>query len=192
MGWKKQFDEEEVLQKAMMAFWSHGYAATSVQDLVRSMGINKGSIYDTYGNKRSLFIKALRLYNDKRKVLIAGLERSESSTSAIRGLFQSRIDEIFSDSERLGCFLTNTALELAAHDAEIRDMVAQRQMEIEGFFQRMIERGQANGEISEDLNVASTAQSLLASLFGILVLSRSRPEPSLLRSIADSAVATLK
>ena len=192
MGWQKQFDEEEVLQKAMMAFWSHGYAATSVQDLVRSMGINKGSIYGTYGNKRSLFIKALRLYNDKRKALLAGLEESKSSISAIRGLFQSRIDEIFTDSERLGCFLTNTALELAPHDAEIRDMVAQRQMEIEGFFQRLIERGQADGEISEHLDAASASQSLLASLFGILVLSRSRPEPSLLKSIADSAVAVLE
>ncbi|TET85435.1 MAG: TetR/AcrR family transcriptional regulator, partial [Desulfobacteraceae bacterium] len=95
MAWKKQFDEEEVLHRAMKAFWSRGYAATSVQDLVRSMGINKGSIYDTYGNKRGLFIKALRLYNDKRKALLAGLERSGSSISAIRGLFQSRIDEIF-------------------------------------------------------------------------------------------------
>jgi len=189
MTWKKQFDEEEVLHRAMRAFWSRGYAATSVQDLVRSMGINKGSIYDTYGNKRSLFIKALRLYNDKRKALLAGLERSESSISAIRGLFQSRIDEIFSDSERRGCFLTNTALELAPHDAEIRDMVAQRQMEIEGFFQRLIKRGQGNGEISKDLDADLAAQSLLAALFGLLVLSRSRPEPSLLKSIADSAVA---
>ena len=192
MALQKQFDEEEVLQKAMMAFWSRGYAATSVQDLVRSMGINKGSIYGTYGNKRSLFIKALRFYNTKRKAMLADFERSESSLSAIRGLFQSRIDEIFSDSERLGCFLTNTALELAAHDAEIRDMVAQRQMEIEGFFQRMIERGQADKEISEDLDAASASQSLLASLFGIMVLSRSRPEPALLTSIADSAVAILQ
>jgi TetR/AcrR family transcriptional repressor of nem operon len=192
MGWQKQFDEEEVLHKAMKAFWSRGYAATSVQDLVRSMGINKGSIYGTYGNKRSLFMKALQLYNNKRKALLAGLETSQSAISAIRGLFQSRIDEIFSDSERLGCFLTNTALELAAHDAEIRDMVAQRQMEIEGFFQRMIERGQADKEISENLDAASASQSLLASLFGIMVLSRSRPEPALLTSIADSAVAILK
>jgi TetR/AcrR family transcriptional repressor of nem operon len=192
MSWQKQFDEEDVLKKAMKVFWSHGYAATSVQDLVRSMGINKGSIYGTYGNKRSLFIKALRLYNDQRKALLAGLERSESSLSAIRGLFQSRIDEIFSDSERLGCFLTNTALELAPHDAEIRDMVAQRQMEIEGFFQRLIERGQADREISEDIDAASASQSLLASLFGIMVLSRSRPEPALLKSIADSAVAILQ
>jgi TetR/AcrR family transcriptional repressor of nem operon len=191
MAWQKQFDEEEVLQKAMKAFWSRGYAATSVQDLVRAMGINKGSIYGTYGNKRSLFIRALRYYNGKRKALLAGLERSESSLSAIQGLFQSRIDEIFSDSERLGCFLTNTALELAAHDAEIRDIVAQRQMEIEGFFQRLIERGQADGEISDHLDPASAAQGLLASLFGILVLSRSRPEPYLLKSIADSAVAIL-
>ena len=191
MGWQKQFDEEKVLLKAMKAFWSRGYAATSVQDLVRSMGINKGSIYGTYGNKRSLFIKALLLYNDKRKAMLAGLERSGSSLSAIRGLFQSRIDEIFSDSERLGCFLTNTALELAAHDAEIRDIVAQRQMEIEGFFLRMVERGQTDGEISNHIEATSAAQSLLASLFGIMVLSRSRPEPSLLKNIADSAVAIL-
>ena len=192
MAWQKQFDEEEVLHRAMMVFWSRGYSATSVQDLVRSMGINKGSIYATYGNKRSLFIKTLRFYNDKRKALLTGLERSESPLAAIRGLFRSRIDEIFSDSERHGCFLTNTALELAAHDAEIRDIVAQRQMEIEGFFERMIERGQANGEISEHLDAAPAAQSLLAALFGILVLSRSRPEPSLLKSIAGSAVSILK
>ena len=66
MPWEKQFDPDTALDKAMQAFWAHGYDATSIQDLVDCMGINRGSMYATFGDKRSLFIQALNRYNTTR------------------------------------------------------------------------------------------------------------------------------
>lgn len=192
MPWAKQFNVEDTLSKAMKAFWMHGYEGTSLQDLLRCMSINKGSFYDTYKDKRSLFLGALRMYDvDVRKARLHRLERTHSAREAIRALFEEVVETALADDARSGCFLTNTALELAPHDPEIGRVVADSQREIEAFFRRMIEEGQATGEVSRHVDSAVTARAMLGALIGLLVLSRSRPEEQLLRSIASDAVARL-
>ena len=75
MPWKKQFDADSVLDKAMQAFWARGYDATSMQDLVDCTGINRGSLYATYGDKHTLFVAALRMYDEKiRRQLLSDFE----------------------------------------------------------------------------------------------------------------------
>lgn len=192
MPWIKNFDVDETLDKAMRLFWARGYEATSMQDLVNGMGINRGSIYSTYGDKRKLFIATLNRYDvECRKTQLEALEKQHSPKAAINALFQSWIDRVMSDGGNSGCFLTNTALELAAHDKEVGTLVANSQCEIESFFRRMVLGGQQAGEISTSLSPEKTAQSLLAALVGLLVLSRSRPEPELLKSVADGAMAII-
>ncbi len=192
MPWTKNFDIEQTLDKAMCLFWARGFEATSLEDLVQGMGINRGSIYSTYGDKRKLFIAALKRYDVTcRKAQLAALEREHSPMAAIKALFQTWIDRVMSDGENNGCFLTNTALELAAHDEEIGAIVAESQRDIEKFFGRLIKKGQQAGDISKHLSPHRTAQSLLAALIGLLVLSRSRRDRNLLKSIADGAMAIL-
>ena len=65
MARKKEFDEVEVLDKALDVFWKKGYSATSIQDLVDSMGINRASIYDTWGDKHNLYVESLKRYRQK-------------------------------------------------------------------------------------------------------------------------------
>lgn len=193
MPWQKRFDIDETLDKAMRLFWAHGYEATSMEALVRAMGINRGSLYDTFGDKRALFFAALRRYDEQvRRVHLRALERSHSPKGAIEALFGGWIDIALDDAERSGCFLTNTALELAAHDREIGELVARSQEETEAFFLRLIEKGQADGEIPLAVDAPRSARALLAALIGLLVLARSRPDASLLRAIADSALASLE
>ena len=192
MPWTKSFDVDQTLDKAMQLFWARGFEATSIQDLVQGMGINRGSIYCTYGDKRKLFIAALNRYNLKyRKAQLVTLEQDYSPISSIKTLFYEWIERAMSDPDNSGCFLTNTALELAAHDADIGLIVADSQRDIENFFRRLIKKGQQTGEISNTLSATKTAQSLLAVLIGLLVLSRSRPDRKLLKSIADGAIANL-
>ena len=192
MPWTKSFDVEQTLDKAMRLFWSRGYEATSIQNLIDEMGINRGSMYDTFGDKRSLFIAALRQYDSKcRKAQLTSLERKYSPKAGIKALFDGWIDTVLSDPTHSGCFLTNTALELAAHDPEIGAMVAESQKDIERFFRRLVQRGQAAGEIPRDRDPAEQSQTLLAALIGLLVLGRSRPEPALLHSIVGGAMASL-
>jgi TetR/AcrR family transcriptional repressor of nem operon len=192
MPWEKQFDIDGVLEKAMQAFWSRGYEATSMQDLVTCTGINRGSLYATYGDKRALFLAALRMYDERmRRRLIAEFESNCSPVEAIRRMFLAFTAQASTTGGNRGCLLTNTALELAAHDPEIGRIVAHAQEEIEAFFGRMIRKGKAQGEIRADVKPAETSRGLLASLLGLVVLIRSRPEPQLLQSIVDDAMRRL-
>ena len=189
MPWEKQFSIEDVLDKAMQTFWVQGYEATSVQDLVACTGINRGSLYATYGDKRDLFLAALKHYDETvRKGFSIELENRLGPVEAIRQMFQVFVDKVAVHGQNCGCFLTNTALELAAHDAEIGVIVANAQTEIEAFFARSIMRGQSLGEISISVTPKTAAQGLLAALLGLVVLSRSRPDPALLQAIADDAI----
>lgn len=191
MPWEKSFDERATLEKAMQAFWVRGYAATSVQDLVDCTGVNRASLYATYGDKRALFLAALRLYDtDVRRARLAALERL-GPRQALEKLFQDFIERSRSDRACRGCFLTNTALELAAHDAEVRHIVAESQADIEAFLRRVVTKGQEDGAFRTDLEPALTARGLLASVLGFLVLLRSRPDPDILTSVAGEAVGRL-
>lgn len=191
MPWEKQFDRNEILDRVMQAFWERGYEATSMQDLVDCTGVNRGSLYATYGDKRALFLAALHMYGENRTRLLAELESRYSPREAIRQIFLAFISQASEKGGNRGCFLTNTALELAAHDPEVGEIVARSQQQVEAFLARMIKLAQAAGEVSQRVKPAEAARGLLASLIGLVVLTRSRPERTLLQSIANDAVARL-
>lgn len=191
MPWEKQFDKKAALQEAMEAFWSRGFEATSMQDLVDCTGVNRASLYTTYGDKRSLFIAALKLYDGERKKMLAEFEARFAPREAIRQVFLAFTADLRKRGGNKGCFLTNTALELAAHDREIRKLVAAAQEEVEGFFGREIREGQRQGDIPPDRDAQELARGLLASLTGMLVLIRSRPDGELLDAIVEDAVRRL-
>ena len=193
MPWEKLFDVDEALTEAMRAFWARGYEATSMQDLVACMGINRGSLYATFGDKRALFIQALRRYDAvHRRAWVEALGAAPSAKRAILGAFEAVIASVLKDGARDGCLLVNTALELSPHDPEISEIVREGLAEMEGFFRRMVKNGQAAGEIPADLDAVGTARALLGLFIGLRVLSRSRPEKALLRSIARQASTLLE
>lgn len=192
MPWEKQFDRDAVLDKAMQAFWSRGYEATSMQELVERTGINRGSLYATYGDKRALFLASLRMYDDRMRLKrLAALEASSTPREAVLRLLQAFAEVSPGRGENRGCFLTNTALELASRDVMARAIVARAQTEIERFFERMIRKGQAEGDIPARVPPRETARGLLAALIGLAVLSRSRPDRGLLASIVEEAAGRL-
>ena len=193
MPWNKQFDQDVVLDRAMQIFWKNGYAATSMQDLVDTMEINRASIYATFGDKRSLFLASLRMFDASvRLEVLSRLRLGRKPAAAVRDLFESFLEQAMDGGFSRGCLITNTALELAAHDPEVAGIVADAQTEIECFLKDRILAGQAAGEIRFELDAAATAKGLLASLIGLMVLIRSRPEKSLLKSVVSEALGRLK
>ena len=191
MPWEKQFDRKEALDKALQAFWSRGYEPTSMQDLVDCTDVNRGSLYATFGDKRALFLEALKAYDEGRRQMLAAFEARFPPREAIRQVFLAFTTEISERGGNRGCFLTNTALELAAHDAEIRHIVSNAQEDVEAFFARMIKKGKAKGDIAAHVKPAETARGLLSSLLGVLVLTRSRPDRQLLQAIVEDAMRRL-
>ncbi|MDP6351736.1 MAG: TetR/AcrR family transcriptional regulator [Alphaproteobacteria bacterium] len=193
MPWEKQFDVSEALGRAMEAFWSRGYEATSTQNLLDEMGINRGSLYDTFGNKRSLFLKALKRYEATyQRPRIAAAARGRTAPETIRRLFDSLVSDVFADSARGDCFLVNTALEMAAHDPEVAAIVGEGFRDIESFFRSTIERGLAAGDIGAHVDATEVARALLGLLIGLRVLARSLPDRALLESIAGRAAALIE
>ena len=192
MPWEKSFDTERTLTKAMEAFWARGYEATSMQDLVDCMGIGRGSLYATFGDKRSLFIQALRLYDHRhRRDWTERLAELPSGKSAILAAYDGVIASVLDGGCRNGCLLMNTALEMSPQDDEIGEIVSQCLVHMEMFFFEQLERGKADGEIPVDLASDETAKTLLALLVSLRVFARARPEPDLLRAISSSAEAVI-
>ena len=192
MPWEKQFDRRVALDRAMQAFWERGYEATSVQDLLDCMGLNRGSLYATFGDKHALFVEALKMYDVEVRVrLLSQIRGQLPPRQAIRKLLESFANDVEEDCPGRGCFLTNTALELAAHDPAARKIVGESQEDLERFFREVLAEGQQDGTVNPCLVPHETARGLLASFIGLVVLSRSRPEVGLLRSIIEDALGRL-
>lgn len=183
---KKGFDVDEVLDKAMRAFWKRGYEATSLNDLLDHMQIQRASLYNAFSDKRTLFLDTLRRYDRVyRRADIAKRLKMPSPRQAIIGLFQDVIKAVEKHRVRNGCFLVNTALELSPHDKEVAKFVRRAFTHMERqFFRKRIEQGLAIGEIAKSVAPAQAASAILSLYMGLLVLSRSRPEKLLLESIA--------
>ena len=190
---KKEFDVDTVLQKAMEAFWARGYEATSLNDLLDCMQIQRASLYNAFGDKHTLFLDTLRRYDIVyRRAEVAKRVKLASPRQAILGLFQDAVTVVVDQGARNGCFLINTALELSPHDREVAEVVRKAFTHMEQqFFRKMIEKGRAIGEIAKSVVPAQTARALLGLIIGLVVLSRSRPERLLLQSIAQQAEVLL-
>lgn len=191
MSRTKQFDQTEVLNRAMQTFWTYGFEATSVEVLVERTGINRGSLYASFGDKRSLFLAALDKYLDRRNSLLAELRTLASPKDAMRRIFENLFQRADAPDASAGCLLVNTALELAAHDEEIRDVVARSQSSMKEFFVERIIVGQRIGEFDASVDPERASAVLLATLLGTRVLVRTRPDRRLLDAIIDTALEQL-
>jgi TetR/AcrR family transcriptional repressor of nem operon len=189
MPWEKQFDREEVLGRAVRAFWAKGYEATSMEALLGQMGIQKGSFYATFRSKHDVLMEALRHYNKERFNWFEKLARQYPPLEALERHF----DEILEESkEKLGCFLMNTALELAPHDKAVKQVVRKTLEAHEGFYQKLLSKAQADGDLPPDYDTRRAATVLIGLLFGMRVLSRAGMPHSAVRTLRDEAVATLR
>ncbi|AUT65013.1 TetR/AcrR family transcriptional regulator [Paraburkholderia terrae] len=188
----REFDEDAVLDAAVHHFWVHGYEATSVRELAQSMGITGASLYNAFGDKRSLFRRALAHYvansfGDR----VSRFEGKMKPTDAIKAFFREIVERSVSDEERKGCLLVNSALEVAPHDPEFQETIAGVLVQVEAFFRRCVAAGQQAGEISTEQSAENLARMLLGMLLGIRVLARTRPERPLLEGLLRPVYALL-
>ena len=192
MARPREFDDATALDAAMNCFWSNGYEATSVRDLAARMGITGTSLYNAYGDKRSLFRLALQRYAERStRKRIADLEASLPPKQAIRAFLAAIVERSLDDNDRRGCFLVNSALEIAPHDAELGAVVTARLGEIEAFFRRAVNAAQADGSVPPDGDPADLARLLLGVTLGVRVLARSNPQRELLEGTVRPALALL-
>ena len=190
MARSKEFDEQVVLRKAMDVFWAQGYEKTSMQDLVDRMGIHRRSIYDTFGDKHSLFVAALAEYERFiTKEMERIIDRSPSVKQAIRDVFLF-ILESATDNPK-GCLSVNTAVELSLLDTKIDEIVTDMFRKTEAMLQQLIEQGQSTGEVSSAIHAKQTARFLHNNLVGLRVLVKTDYDQEELESVINLAVRVL-
>jgi TetR/AcrR family transcriptional repressor of nem operon len=189
----KEFDRDAVLDRAMQVFWSRGYEATSIQQLVARMGIQRGSLYDTFGDKRRLFFAAIDRYDQVVTArLLAILDGRGSGREAIRRFFGLKVDLSLEPGRPRGCLVTNSTAELASRDRATATRVGSVLARIEAAFHRAVIRAQQAGEIDPARDPRALARFLTSSAQGLSVMAKTSPDRAVLEDIVKVTLAALE
>ena len=188
----KEFERDVVVDRAMQVFWSRGYEATSIQHLVDRMGIQRGSLYDTFGDKRGLFFAAIDRYNRVVTAkLLAALEEPGSGKDAIRQFFRLKAELSVEPGRPRGCLVTNSAAELCSRDRGTSTKVGAVLARIEAAFHRAVLRAQQAGEIDPRRNARSLSRFLTSSAQGLSVMAKAFPDRAVLGDVVRVILAAL-
>ncbi|MGP4104486.1 TetR/AcrR family transcriptional regulator [Nonomuraea sp. KM90] len=194
-GRPRAFDKDEALERALLLFWSRGYGATSVQDLVDALALERGSLYGAFGDKRQFYLAAVQLYWDTyERELITALE-SGPVLPALRGVLThpARVQEYASDvGVPQGCMIGNTTAELVPHDAEAREIVARSHVRFTQIVADALRRAQATGEVTQAATPEAQAQLLLFTVQGLSLVSRAGLDTSAALAAVDALVDALR
>ena len=193
MARPKAFNEEEVLDKAVAVFWAKGYEATSMQDLVDAMGIQRGSIYAAFGNKQQLFLQSLERYG--KVVVKQFLDILESKPSAIESIelfFAQLVEHLLTAGPLRSCLVTNSAIERGLRDEETKQQVLHLLNELEQGFYQALQRAREKGEISTELDINKLANFLTSNMQGLLVMGKVCSERSVLEGINQMTLSIIK
>jgi TetR/AcrR family transcriptional repressor of nem operon len=173
MGRPRGFDEDEVIARATSLFWAQGFRPTTVEDLTQATGLGAQSLYGAFGDKRGLFLRALERY--MRDGLIAVAAQLESGQTPLRGLrcyLEQQLALACGDSERQGCLMAHTALELLPGDADVADLVNSNFAGLHNLLRGAVRHAQSDGEIEPHRDPTVVAWQLLALVEGLQVLGR--------------------
>lgn len=187
----KSFDPDQALDSAMRAFWARGYEATSVDDLVAATGINRASLYGTFGDKHALFLKALERYTGAGLFASLNLDDEDRPVrDALRALFDRLIARCL-DGRGAGCLITNTVCEFGARDPAVTETARRALARMENALDLLVRRGQARGELADDEPPRAVARYLLNAMQGMQVLAKVNPDARALGQIADRTLKSI-
>ena len=193
MARPKQFNENDVIDKAVVVFWAKGYEATSIQDLVEAMGIQRGSLYTAFGSKQQLFLIALKRYSlTVVKKLLVILNSQPSAIESIQLFFAQIVEHLLTAGELRGCLITNSAIERGLRDDETKQHVLKLFQSIENAFFNTLLRASKNGELSTQLDLKELASYLTSHMQGLLVIGKVCSERSKLEGINRMTLSVLK
>ena len=191
-GPQKQFDKEIALTKAMEVFWAHGYEAASLSELLKNMGIGKKSLYDTFGNKQSLFLKALEHY--AQTMIKEMSDRLLSKGSPLKNLKQLLLEwqELHSQPGSCGCMLGTNIADFTTDDAEIAKLLRSYLQQVEDLFCATLTKAKLEGEIASRVEPRNLARLLLCTTQGIALVGRVMEDDLIIEGTVSAALTLLE
>lgn len=191
MARSKEFEENAVLDKAMRLFWKQGYEKTSMTDLVEHMGIHRRSLYDTFGDKHQLFLKAMDRFGNQINVSLAGgVKRSKTAVEALQFIFDFMI--VGEEDSPPGCLMVNSAVELAARDTEVDTKSTEAFTTAEQLLKEIILWGQREGDFTTNYDAEYLAEYLHNVWVGLRAMARTSVAKEKLHRIADTSMKLLE
>ena len=182
MGRPREFDEAEVLDRAMLQFWRHGYDGTSIQDLVDATGVGRQSLYNAFGDKHAVFLAALERYDAKTDELVAPMLRQEAGLQDVQDYVEAAI-RLQRSSKCRGCLIVRSALELGADDQDVRAATGRTARRVQKALEHAFERAAARGEVDSRRPPADLAAYTFGSLNGLAALSSTGTGEARIREI---------
>ena len=187
----KEFDRDEALQKAIGVFCDKGYAAASTDELMRAMKVSRQSMYDTFGDKRQLYLEAFKRYvADSIDEQVGYLERSSSPLAGIENMLLAFATRAERDGI-IGCMGVNAICEFGRSDPEITSLSAIESARLSAALERALRQAKTKKEIDKTLNVSAAAQFIGATLSGMKVAAKAGAEKHALKSVARFAMRSL-
>ncbi|MBO0807150.1 MAG: TetR/AcrR family transcriptional regulator [Actinobacteria bacterium] len=192
MARTKEFDPDLAVQRALEVFWARGYAATSTQDLVEALGINRSSLYGTFGSKRELYLRALERYGGPPGLAgLAALQEPGPLRDRLREALLSYAEEDLDPGRSRGCFACNAGAELGPVDADVRRLVARSFDGVRDVLRGALTRARADGELHPDTDVEALASLLVVSIEGLRVVAKGARDRRLTEQAIDAIIARL-
>jgi len=176
MARPREFDAEAVIDAAVDDFWSSTYASTSTDDLCRSTGLSRSSLYNAFGSKRDLYLSAIRRYAEMKQGERAALLESEDTGRALlEQVIAATLDTQWSHPERRACFGINACLDEGVDDAEIAASLERNARSYDEMLTEVIRRGQSDGSVRADLPATDLGRMVHSFVDGLQVRTRIRP-----------------
>ncbi len=192
MARPKEFDTDVALDEAMDLFWSKGYEATSMSDLVGHLGLARQSVYDTFGDKHAIYMAALLRYCEQRLAWMLPLFRSQRPVRAIlRDYLEHAIEAALKNERPRGCMLINAAVGLPLEDEEARKVVSDTMKTAGREMVAMLQRARERGEIGTHQDPAALGRFFASVMTGIIVLSKTTQNRQALQDVAEVALKVL-
>ena len=192
MARSKEFDPEQALSKAMNLFWRVGYENASLEALMREMGVAKQSLYDTFGDKRSLYLKALAHYRDLTN---GEMQRMLSAIPSVKDGFAKLLYGMAAETREQherGCLLLSANLQRNPQDAVIRDFLQDNQARVEAIFGQALQRAQKQEELSPQEDPAALARFFVVTIQGMRAMARLKSDRKALEQVAEVALGVFK
>jgi TetR/AcrR family transcriptional repressor of nem operon len=187
-----EYDRAEVVHAAMLVFWERGYSQTSVTDLVAATGLQPGSLYAAFGNKKGVFLEVLEVYHQRFLRRIDELGQSELSVvDGIRRMLRDIAEDASSAEGSRGCLAVNALLEMANHEPDIARLLERHNQNIRRAFARIIESAQQAGDIAAARPPAAAAAFLVNNIWGMRVMCKGCADREAMDAVVDGVIAGL-
>ncbi|WP_409060267.1 TetR/AcrR family transcriptional regulator [Streptomyces sp. SYP-A7185] len=192
MARPREFDEDRVITAAMDTFWRHGYEGTSTRALCDSTGLGPSSLYNTFGGKRQLYLRALRRYHETSTAEQVAILRGEGTAKErLRDMMVHAVDADLDAADGRGCFAINAAVEIAGPDPEVKDAVRRTFDRVEEELRAVVAAGQHDGELRSTADARTVARRVQSTYYGLRVLARVQDDRQTLLDTVESTLADL-